>query len=113
MEAEKEATRIVQKSRQYRVQRLKDARSEAAKEIEELKAQRMKEFKDMEGTNSGTSDKMQVQMEKETEAKLKEVQGMYEKNKEEVLKMILDTVLNVDTSVHANVAFAQKYSSKS
>ena len=68
MDAEREAAKIVQKAKQCksisfsfiftrwqsfipcccidRVQRLKDARSEAAKEIEELKAQKNTEYQD-------------------------------------------------------------------
>jgi V-type H+-transporting ATPase subunit G len=33
LEAEKEASKVVQKARQYRIQRLKDARTEALKVI--------------------------------------------------------------------------------
>lgn len=53
LEAEKESSKIVQKARQCnflflirtdRVQRLKDARTEAAKEIEQLKEQKKSEF---------------------------------------------------------------------
>ena len=48
LEAEKEAGKIVAKSRQYRIQRLKDARSEAIKEIEAIKAQKNAEFAQFE-----------------------------------------------------------------
>lgn len=44
LDAEKESSKIVAKARQYRVQRLKEARSEALKEIEAFKVAKEKEF---------------------------------------------------------------------
>ncbi|KAG1632226.1 hypothetical protein G6F45_004261 [Rhizopus arrhizus] len=44
LDAEREAAKIVQKAKQYRVQRAKDARLEAAKEIENIKAQKNAEY---------------------------------------------------------------------
>lgn len=48
LEAEKEAQQIVEKARQYRTQRVKDARSEAQKEIEKYKAKKEAEYKEYE-----------------------------------------------------------------
>ena len=72
LEAEKEAAKVVQKARQcklrsfpssnvvlmtlpYRVQKLKDARSEAAKEIEQYKDSKEQEFKKFESEVSRSS----------------------------------------------------------
>lgn len=48
LEAEKDAQAIVEKARTYRTQRLKDARSEAAKEVEAYKKKKEEEFKEYE-----------------------------------------------------------------
>lgn len=48
LEAEKDAQQIVEKARQYRTQRLKDARSEAQKEIDKYKSKKESEYKDFE-----------------------------------------------------------------
>jgi V-type H+-transporting ATPase subunit G len=48
LDAEKEAAKIVAKAKAYRIQRLKDARLEASKEIEALKAAKAAEFAQFE-----------------------------------------------------------------
>jgi V-type H+-transporting ATPase subunit G len=48
LEAEKEASKIVEKAKLYRTQRLKDARVEAQMEIDKLKQQKQQEFKEYE-----------------------------------------------------------------
>ena len=55
LEAEKEASKIVQKGRQYRIQKLKDAKTEAQKEIYALKAQKQSEFESLTKGVSGLS----------------------------------------------------------
>jgi V-type H+-transporting ATPase subunit G len=45
LEAEKEASKIVQKAKLYRTQRLKDARLDAQQEIEKMKQKKQEEFK--------------------------------------------------------------------
>merc|ERR1712225_229762 len=53
LDAEKEAAKIVQKARDYRTQRVKDAGGEAAKEIEAYKAKVEREFQAIEQEHSG------------------------------------------------------------
>ncbi|KAG8755568.1 H(+)-transporting V1 sector ATPase subunit G [Serendipita sp. 396] len=55
LEAEKEAAKVVQQARQYRTQKLKDARSEAAKDLETYKAQKDNELKAFEQKVSWTT----------------------------------------------------------
>lgn len=55
LEAEKDAQQIVEKARQYRTQRLKDARSEAQKEIDKYKSKKESEFKEYESKVSLTN----------------------------------------------------------
>ncbi|KAF9974027.1 H(+)-transporting V1 sector ATPase subunit G [Actinomortierella ambigua] len=102
LEAEKEASRIVQKARQYRVQRLKDARAEAAKEIEELKAAKNQAFKVFEQQHAGSSDETSHRVQAETEQKRVEIEAQFAKNRDVVLKMLLDTVYTVEPKIHRN-----------
>ncbi|KAI8811792.1 H+-ATPase G subunit-domain-containing protein [Cladochytrium replicatum] len=103
LEAEKEASKIVQKARQYRVQRLKDARTEAAKEIEALKAEKNKEFAAFEKSHSGSSDETNVKLVQDTDAKLAEINVLYEKHKEKVFERLMGAVLDVKPKLHVNV----------
>jgi len=103
LEAEKEAAKIVQKARQYRVQRLKDARTDAAKEIEELKAQKNTEFRKFETEHAGTSDQSFAKLAAETDAKLATIQIAFEESKNLVIEKLLTTVTAVEPKVHINV----------
>ncbi|CAG8571368.1 13512_t:CDS:2 [Funneliformis caledonium] len=107
LEAEKNAARIVQKARAYRVQRLKDARTEAAREIEELKEQKNLEFQDFEAEHVGSSDQSSVKVASETEEKLKAVQKAFNESKDSVIDKLLSAVTNVEPKVHINVTVRQ------
>ncbi|KAI7907282.1 G subunit of V-type ATPase [Cokeromyces recurvatus] len=102
LDAEREAAKIVQKAKQYRVQRLKDARSEAAKEIEELKAQKNIEYQNFVAQHSGESDQSLSKVDQETEAKIQEIREAAEKNKEIAIEKIMKAITNVETKVHKN-----------
>ncbi|KAK7686402.1 hypothetical protein QCA50_010626 [Cerrena zonata] len=53
--AEKDATKVISEARQYRLQRLKEARTQASKEIEEYRQSKEKEFKAFEASHAGAS----------------------------------------------------------
>ncbi|ESK96438.1 vacuolar atp synthase subunit [Moniliophthora roreri MCA 2997] len=103
LEAEKEAAKIVQQARQYRVQRLKDARAEASKEIEEYKKAKEDEFKSFEASRAGTTSNAQAAIDKETEIKLNSITESYNKNKDAVVKKLLDRVVLVKPELHRNL----------
>ncbi|GJJ69378.1 V-type H+-transporting ATPase subunit G [Entomortierella parvispora] len=105
LEAEKEASKIVQKARQYRVQRLKDARAEAAKEIEELKAAKNEAFKGFELEHAGSSDETTHRVEVETEQKRVQIEAAFAQNREAVLQKLLETVYTVEPKIHPNARF--------
>ncbi|KAK7061098.1 hypothetical protein VNI00_000834 [Paramarasmius palmivorus] len=107
LEAEKEAAKIVQQARQYRVQRLKDARAEASKEIEEYKKTKEDEFKAFEASRAGTTSNAQAAIDKETEAKLNSITESYNKNKDAVVKKLLDRVVLVKPELHRNLKKAE------
>ncbi|KAJ3332945.1 H(+)-transporting V1 sector ATPase subunit G [Blyttiomyces sp. JEL0837] len=99
LEAEKDASKIVAKSRQYRVQRLKDARTEAAKEIEAMKAEKNHELANYEKQFSGSSDEAFNKVNAETDVKLQEINAAYRKNKDLVIEKLLAAVIHVNIRV--------------
>ncbi|KAI0792119.1 H+-ATPase G subunit-domain-containing protein [Abortiporus biennis] len=107
LEAEKEAAKVVQQARQYRVQKLKDARTQATKEIEEYRKQKEQEFKAFEASHAGNTQNVQVAIDKETDVKRKEIAEAYKKNKEEVVKKLLDRVVLVKPELHRNLKKVQ------
>ncbi|KAF9515081.1 hypothetical protein BS47DRAFT_1328354 [Hydnum rufescens UP504] len=107
LEAEKEAAKVVQQARQYRLQRLKDARSQAQKEIEEYRKTKDEEFRKIEGQRKGLIETAQATVDKETEAKLKVVQESLTKNRDAVVKKLLDRVVLVRPELHRNLTKLQ------
>ncbi|KAK0218107.1 H+-ATPase G subunit-domain-containing protein [Armillaria fumosa] len=103
LEAEKEAAKIVQQARQYRVQKLKDARSEASKEIEVYKKAKEEEFKAFEASHAGTTSSAQASIDKETDIKLKSITDSFNANKDQVVKKLLDRVVLVKPELHRNL----------
>ncbi|GAN01190.1 v-type ATPase [Mucor ambiguus] len=102
LDAEREASKIVQKAKQYRVQRLKDARSEAAKEIEELKAQKNTEYQDFVAQHSGQSDQSLGKVDQETEAKIEEIRAAASNKKQDAVDKMIKAITNVETKPHEN-----------
>lgn len=103
LEAEKEAAKIVQQARQYRVQRLKDARSEATREIEEYRRVKEDEFKAFEASHAGNISNVQVAVEKETDDKLQSISEVFETQKDRVLRKLLDRVVLIKPELHRNL----------
>ncbi|RKP12842.1 G subunit of V-type ATPase, partial [Piptocephalis cylindrospora] len=91
-----------------RVQRLKDARTEASKEIEELKARRASEFQNMEQGDSGSADAFTKDLEKDTQSKIDNVRQCYNNNNEKVVAHLLDKVTKVEAKVHPNAIHTSK-----
>ncbi|KZT65656.1 V-type ATPase [Daedalea quercina L-15889] len=107
LEAEKEASKTVLQARQYRQQKLKDARTQAAKEIEDYKRQKEEEFRAFEASHAGSTQTAQAAVDQETQIKLREITDAYNKNKEQVVKKLLDRVVLVKPELHRNLKKAQ------
>ncbi|CAO3598083.1 unnamed protein product [Absidia cylindrospora] len=102
LEAEREASKIVQKAKQHRIQRLKDARTEAAKDIEQLKAEKNAEFQQFTAQHSGQSDQSLIQVDKDTDTKVAEIQAAATENKEKAIELLLQAITNVEVAPHIN-----------
>ncbi|KAI5480426.1 V-type H+-transporting ATPase subunit G [Pseudohyphozyma bogoriensis] len=93
LDAEKEASKIVSAAREYRNQRIKDARGEASKEIEELKAKADAEYKSFEE---------QSELDKSTADTLAKIKSQFESNRQKVVGELLDRVVQVKPTLHQN-----------
>ena len=116
LEAEKDAQNIVEKARQYRTQRVKDARSEAQKEIENYKATKEKAFKSFESDvgvpvyyiqaandqNSGANDKAEDDMKVEVNDRLEEIKKSVADGKSVIVKNVLAAIVKADPQMHMN-----------
>ncbi|KAL7747534.1 hypothetical protein RI367_007126 [Sorochytrium milnesiophthora] len=105
LEAEKEASKIVQKAREYRVARLKDARKEAEKEIAAAKAQKVAEYERFEKEHAGSTDAHVQKVNADIEARLVQTQRDFEQNKNLVLQKLVQAVVNVKPELHRNLQF--------
>ncbi|KAL7411382.1 H+-ATPase G subunit-domain-containing protein [Mrakia frigida] len=103
LEAEKEASKVVQVARQYRTQKLKDARSEAAKEIETYKAKKEEEFKQYEKEHAGSSTSSQSTIDTSTEQSLSTLRSSFSTNRPSVVQKLLDRVVLVKPELHRNL----------
>ncbi|KAF2751341.1 vacuolar ATPase-like protein [Sporormia fimetaria CBS 119925] len=94
LDAEREAQKIVQKAREYRTKRVKDARSEAQKEIEEYRKQKEEEFKKFEKEHSSGNKQAEEDANKETEAKIKEIEAIGKKSSSKVVEQLVTAATN-------------------
>ncbi|KAI9267874.1 G subunit of V-type ATPase [Sporodiniella umbellata] len=102
LDAEREASKIVQKAKQYRVQRAKDARLEASKEIENIKAQKNTEYQNFVAQNSGKSDESLGKVDEDTEKKIQEIRAAAAEKKQDALEIMLKSIMNVEVKPHIN-----------
>ncbi|KAH7106041.1 V-type ATPase [Auriculariales sp. MPI-PUGE-AT-0066] len=102
LQAEKDAAKVVQDARAYRVQKLKDARAEAEKEIAEYKAQKDTEYEAYAKERSGTTQNSQSAVDKDTEAKLVQVSSKYVQRRDEVVRKLLERAVQIEPTLHPN-----------
>ncbi|GAA6041089.1 hypothetical protein JCM8097_004713 [Rhodosporidiobolus ruineniae] len=103
LDAEKEASQIVAKAREYRNQRLKEARGEASKEIDALRAKKDQEFRDFEQQHSGDSSTSQEEVNASTAVTLEQIQRSFEEHSAGVVDLLLERVVQVQPALHRNL----------
>ena len=101
LEAEKEAAKTVQQARQYRAERIKSARIEAQKEIEALRQQKQTDFEAFSGDSKGDGEVMKT-IEINTDAEIKKLDGMFEKNKTAGTTRLLEVITDAEVKMHPN-----------
>ncbi|OLL24894.1 V-type proton ATPase subunit G [Neolecta irregularis DAH-3] len=107
LEAEKEAQKIVHKAREYRTQRLKDARSEAAKEIEAYKKQKDLEFQNHQkqvrhAQYEGKKEQLEAEAQTEIKQKLDEIRRNGIEGRAKVVDELLKAVVTAEAKPHRN-----------
>lgn len=104
LEAERKAQEIVQHARAYRAQRLKAAKTDAAKEVEEYKQNKETEFKNRESQNTGQSSEIKSKAENEVKSDLQTIKEQTASKREEVIKYLLEGVCTAHPRLHINAA---------
>ncbi|KAK4149649.1 H+-ATPase G subunit-domain-containing protein [Chaetomidium leptoderma] len=92
LDAEREASKIVQK---YRTKRVREARDEAKKEIEAYRANKEAEYKDFEAQHSHGNKQAEDEADKEADAKIKEIRESGQKGQDQVISNLLSAVFDV------------------
>ncbi|KAL2127871.1 hypothetical protein VTI74DRAFT_10033 [Chaetomium olivicolor] len=95
LDAEREASKIVQKAREYRTKRVREARDEAKKEIEAYKAKKEAEYKKFEAEHTQGNKAAEEEANREAEAKIREIREAGKKNQEKVINDLLSAVFDV------------------
>ncbi|RDA89340.1 hypothetical protein CP532_6261 [Ophiocordyceps camponoti-leonardi (nom. inval.)] len=95
LDAEREASKIVQKAREYRTKRIREARDEAKKEITNYKTTKDEEFKKFETEHSQGNKEAEDEAAKEAEKQIKVIKNAGQKSKDAVVKNLLNAVFDV------------------
>ncbi|KAL1891285.1 hypothetical protein Sste5346_007745 [Sporothrix stenoceras] len=96
LDAEQKAAQIVQKAREFRTKRVREARDEARKEIDEYKAQKEAEFKKFESEHTQGNKAAEEEANREADAKIVEIKAAGKKSQDKVVKDLLAAVLNAN-----------------
>jgi len=94
---------VVQEARQYRTQKLKDARAQAEKEIERYRLAKEQEFKKYEAEHVGQTQVSQSAIDKETETTLVKITTSFQTNREKVVDKLMDRVILIKPELHRNL----------
>ncbi|KAL2148988.1 hypothetical protein VTH82DRAFT_1674 [Thermothelomyces myriococcoides] len=92
LDAEREASKIVQKAREYRTKRVREARDEAKKEIEEYRAKKEAEYKAFEAEHTQGNKQAEEEANREAEAKIAEIKEAGKQNQDKIVKDLLAAV---------------------
>ena len=91
-----------------RVQRLKDARAEASKEIESLKQQKAAEYGAFEMEVALSLREAVEEYDKKTALELEQVRKTGQDNREQVVQFLLEAVTKVQPHMHPNASLRIK-----
>ncbi|VUC25319.1 unnamed protein product [Clonostachys rosea] len=94
LDAEREASKIVQKAREFRTKRVKEARDEAKQEINDYRAQKEQEFKKFEAEHSKGNEQAEDEANKEAEKQIQIIKEAGKKGQAGVIKNLLTAVLD-------------------
>ncbi|KAI2602527.1 vacuolar ATPase [Hypoxylon sp. NC1633] len=95
LDAEREASKIVQKAREFRTKRVREARDEAKKEIEAYRQSKDEEFKKFESEHTQGNKQAEDEANKEADTKIQEIQAAGKKSQGKVVEDLLKAVFEV------------------
>ncbi|EXV01057.1 vacuolar (H+)-ATPase G subunit family protein [Metarhizium robertsii] len=95
LDAEREASKIVQKAREFRTKRVREARDEAKKEIADYKASKEEEFKKFEAEHSRGNQQAEEEASKEADKEIQIIREAGSKGQAGVVKNLLSAVFDV------------------
>ncbi|KAI5807636.1 vacuolar ATPase [Peziza echinospora] len=103
LDAEREAQKIVQQARTYRTQRVKDARTEATKQIALYKTQKEQEFQTFQSQHSGNNALAEAAAEKQVAGQLESIKEAGRKGEEKVVEGLIKGATEVKPEPHRNL----------
>ena len=86
-----------------RTQKLKEAQTEAEKDIAELKAKKEQELDEYKQKYEGTQSSAQDKIDRDTKDRLSEIERAFQDKREELISKLLDRVSQVDPQPHKNL----------
>ncbi|KAI8667471.1 V-type proton ATPase subunit G [Fusarium phalaenopsidis] len=95
LDAEREASKIVQKAREFRTKRVREARDEAKREIADYKNNKEDEYKKFEAEHSKGNQQAEDEANKEADVQIKSIQEAGKKGQAQVVKNLLNAVFEV------------------
>ncbi|XP_028664615.1 V-type proton ATPase subunit G 1 [Erpetoichthys calabaricus] len=102
LQAEKRAAEKVAEARKRKNRRLKQAKEEAQAEVEQYRMQREKDFKTKEATALGSHGNLSMEVDKDTNEKIRIIQANYQQNREAVVSHLLSLVCEIKPEIHIN-----------
>ncbi|KAL2205565.1 V-type ATPase [Sarocladium strictum] len=95
LDAERDASKIVQKAREFRTKRVKEARDEAKQEITDYKSSKEDEYKKFEAEHSKGNEEAEAEANKDAEQQIKSIKEAGAKGQAAVVKNLLSAVFDV------------------
>jgi len=96
LDAEREASKIVEQARGYRTKRVRAARDEAKKEIEQHRQNMEKKYKDFEAQHTKGNQAAEQEAMKEADSQIKALLVAVQKNQPKVVNELLKAVFDVE-----------------
>jgi len=100
--AEKRAAEKIDAARKRKQRRLKQAKDEAQSEVEAYRGERETAYKERETAHMGSRGDLEARIDGQTDVKLNEVDAAFQRNKDDVLKNLMDLVMDVEPQLHKN-----------
>ncbi|KAI0390443.1 vacuolar ATPase [Xylariaceae sp. FL0594] len=95
LDAEREASKIVQQARELRTKRVREARDEAKKEIEAYRQAKEEEFNKFEAEHTKGNKDAEDEANREADEKIKEIKSAGKQHQAKVVEELLKAVLDV------------------